>query len=106
MDIVIISSVSILILVTLAVISLCNRRIYLNKGWVNKENSKTDIPTFDICSVRITYGCNDEKVAEYKARCWFKTKKDLDCTEVIFYDTIGKYNVGDILELTKTENYL
>ena len=104
MDIVIICSVSILILVTLAVISLCNRRIYLNKGWVNKENFKVSAPTFEIYSVRIAYGCNDEKVAEYKARCWFKTKKDIDCIEVVFYDTIGKYSVGDYLELTKTEN--
>jgi len=106
MDIVVISSVSILILVTLAVMGQSNRNIYLNKGWVNKTNSKTSIPTFEIYSVRITYGCNNEKVAEYKAKCWFKTKNDLDYNEVIFYDTIGKYSVGDYLVLTKTENFI
>ena len=76
-------------------------KVYINKGWTNKDTLKVDSPRFKVESVKRTVGCNDHWVAEYKATSWYRTKKDVDSQTIIFYDEIGKYNIGDELELTK-----
>ena len=75
-------------------------KVYINKGWANKDTLKVDSPKFRIESVKRVVGCNDYWVAEYKATSWYRTKKDVGSQTIIFYDEIGKYNIGEELELT------
>ena len=76
-------------------------KVYINKGWVDKNTLKVESPKFRVESVKRVVDCNDYWVAEYKAICWYRTKKDIDSQTIIFYDEIGKYNIGDELELFK-----
>ena len=76
-------------------------KVYINKGWTNEATLKVASPKFKVESVKRVVGCNDYWVAEYKATCWYRTKKDIDSQTIIFYDEIGKYNIGDELELFK-----
>ena len=73
-------------------------KVYINKGWADKDTLKVDSPKFRIESVKRVVGCNDYWVAEYKATFWYRTKKDVGSQTIIFYDEIGKYNIGDELE--------
>ena len=75
-------------------------KIYINKGWADKNTLKVDSPKFRIESIKRVVGCNDYWVAEYKATAWYRTKKDVGSQTIIFYDEIGKYNIGEELELT------
>ena len=80
------------------------KKVYLNKGYVDVKqyyNKTVESPKFKIDKIEYCYACNTfDKVAKYTAECWYKTKKDVENQKVIFYDAIGKYNVGDELELT------
>ena len=76
-------------------------KVYINKGWADKDTLKVDSPKFKVESVKGVVGCNNYWVAEYKATSWYRTKKDVNYQTIIFYDEISKYNIGDKLELTK-----
>lgn len=91
------------VLVALAFIITFDKlgKVYINKGWTDKNTLKVDSLKLKVESVKRVVGCNGYWVAEYKATSYYRTKKDVDYQTIIFYDEIGKYNIGDILELTK-----
>jgi hypothetical protein len=83
------------------------RKIYLNRGFTkrNKINGSIEAeqPYFYIVSAEKAISPNNygKEISKYKARIWFKRGNNVCYEEVIFFDEIGKYNVGDILTLTK-----
>ena len=84
------------------------RKIYLNRGFTkrNKTNGCIEVeqPYFRIVNVEETISPNNygKGISKYTARIWFTKKQNkLDFEMVIFFDEIGKYNVGDILTLKK-----
>ena len=58
-----------------------------------------DKPKYTVIKIEQTYCKNNTaKIAKYTLRNYFITKKDnIDCQELIVYDVIGKYNIGDVL---------
>jgi len=108
MDGIISFSIGVLLVLVIAFILDKMGKVYINKGWADKDTLKVDSPKFRVESVKRVVGCNNYWVAEYKATAWYRTKKvalfgeydDVDSQTIIFYDEIGKYNIGDKLELT------
>lgn len=84
------------------------RKIYLNRGYTkrNKINGSIEAEQvyFRIISVEKAISPNNygKEISKYTARIWY-TKRgcNVDYEEVIFFDEIEKYNIGDILTLTK-----
>lgn len=84
------------------------RKIYLNRGYTkqNKTNGCIEVEQvyFRIISVEKALSPNNygKDISKYTARIWYTKKRGgkLDYEEVIFFDEIGKYNIGDILTLT------
>ena len=109
MDAIIGWSVGILLVLVIAIALDKMGKVYINKGWADKDTLKVDSPKFRVESVKRVVGCNNYWVAEYKATSWYRTKKeslfgkydDVNHQTIIFYDEIGKYNIGDKLELFK-----
>ncbi len=84
------------------------RKIYLNRGYTKRSKINGSIEAeqvyFSIISVEKAISPNNygKAISKYTTRIWYtKRKGNLDYKEVIFFDEIGKYNVGDILTLTK-----
>lgn len=83
------------------------RKIYLNRGFTKRSKINGDIEVeqvyFRIFSVEKATSPNNygKDISKYMARIWYTKRNDVDYVEVIFFDEIGKYNVGDILTLTK-----
>lgn len=84
------------------------RKIYLNRGFTkrNKINGSIEVEQvlFRIISVEKAISPNNygKEISKYTARIWYtKSENNIGYEEVIFFDEIGKYNVGDILTLTK-----
>lgn len=84
------------------------RKIYLNRGFTkqNKTNGCIEVEQvyFRIISVGKVISPNNygKEISKYTTRIWYtKRGNNVGYEEVIFFDEIGKYNVGDILTLTK-----
>lgn len=85
------------------------RKIYLNRGYTkrSKINGSMEVEQvyFRIISVEKAISPNNygKDISKYTARIWYTKRGEgnVDYEEVIFFDEIGKYNVGDILTLTK-----
>lgn len=84
------------------------RKIYLNRGCTKRSKISGSIVAeqvyFRIISVEKAISPNNygKDISKYTARIWYtKRGGNLGFNEVIFFDEIGKYNVGDILTLTK-----
>ncbi len=84
------------------------RKIYLNRGFTkrNKINGSIEAEQvyFRIVSVEKALSPNNygKVISKYTARIWYtKRRNKVDFETIIFFDEIGKYNVGDILALTK-----
>lgn len=84
------------------------RKIYLNRGCTKRSKINGSLEAeqvyFRIISVEKAISPNNygKDISKYTARIWYtKRGGNLDYNEVIFFDEIGKYNVGDILTLTK-----
>lgn len=83
------------------------RKIYLNRGFTkrNKINGNIEVEQvyFRIFSVEKAISPNNygKEISKYMARIWYTKRSNVDYEEVIFFDEIGKYNVGDILTLSK-----
>ena len=80
--------------------------VRLNYGFVRitDYDKVVEPPKIDVEKVEIDYACNtSDRIAKYYCRAWYKKKKDVDCQDFVFYDAVGKYNVGDVIELTKSE---
>lgn len=84
------------------------RKIYLNRGFTkrNKINGSIEVEQAHFRIIRVekaispnNYG---KEISKYTARIWFtKRGGNVGYEEVIFFDEIGKYNVGDTLTLSK-----
>lgn len=84
------------------------RKIYLNRGCTkrSKINGSMEVEQvyFRIFSAEKATSPNNygKEISKYMARIWYtKRGGNVGYEEVIFFDEIGKYNVGDILTLTK-----
>lgn len=83
------------------------RKIYLNRGFTkrNKINGdiEVEIPTFKIVKIEKSVSPNNygKSISKYTANVWFTKKNNIGYEEIIFFDEIGKYNIGDKLTLTK-----
>lgn len=84
------------------------RKIYLNRGITKRSKINGGIEVeqvyFRIFSVEKATSPNNygKEISKYMARIWYtKRVGNVGYEEVIFFDEIGKYNVGDILTLTK-----
>lgn len=84
------------------------RKIYLNRGCTRRSKINGSIEVeqvyFRIISVEKAVSPNNygTDISKYTARIWYtKSEGNIDFNEVIFFDEIGKYNVGDELTLTK-----
>ncbi len=62
-----------------------------------------DMPEYKVCSIRETYAKGGGGwIAEYKLQNFYLSgKHDVSFQELVLYDKIGKYNIGDILTLEK-----
>ena len=84
------------------------RKIYLNRGCTKRSKINGNIGVeqvyFRIFSVEKATSPNNygKEISKYMARIWYtKRGGNVGYEEVIFFDEIGKYNVGDILTLAK-----
>lgn len=84
------------------------RKIYLNRGCTKRSKINGSIEVeqvyFRIISVEKAISPNNygKDISKYTARIWYtKRGGNVGYEEAIFFDEIGKYNVGDILTLTK-----
>ena len=84
------------------------RKIYLNRGFTkrSKINGSIEVEQVYFCIISVEKALSPNNygkmISKYTARIWYsKRRNNVDFNEVIFFDEIGKYNVGDILTLTK-----
>lgn len=102
---------SIGILIGIILIDLCTRFFSPNNKYCNsKYNRKKDSleilldsPEYKITSVEEVYATGGGgHIAKYVLQNFYlKRKSNVNLQELILYDEIGKYNVGDILTLKK-----
>jgi len=78
-------------------------KVRLNAGF--ERNNEIESPKIRIDKVECTLSCNGHMwIAKYYAEAWYKTANGVNHQKLIFYDKIGKYNVGDEVELIKIGN--
>lgn len=78
----------------------CNRNYNYGK---NSQELKLKVPEYVVKKVEQVYCKNDIRTcAKYTLQNWHvKKKNDIEMQELYLYDEIGKYNIGDILVLSK-----
>ena len=94
---------SLIILCVMLVTALTSAwEVKLNAGF--ERDYKVESPKIKIDKIEQTLSCNGHTwIAKYYAKAWYRTAKGADCQKLVFYDEIGKYNIGDEIELVKIE---
>lgn len=78
----------------------CNR----NYNYVKDSLSlRLSTPKYEVKKVEQVYCKNNAAIcAKYTLQNWhIKKKNDIEMQELYLYDEVGKYNIGDILVLSK-----
>jgi predicted transcriptional regulator len=97
---------TLLVLALGIVIGYC-RKIYLNRGFtkrnINNGDIEVEIPKFKIVEIEKFVSPNNygKSISKYTANVWFVKKHGMGYEKIIFFDEIGKYNIGDKLTLSK-----
>lgn len=74
--------------------------VKLNAGF--ERDYKVEQPKIKIDKIEQAVSCNANTwIAKYYASAWYRTAKREYCQKLVFYDEVGKYNIGDEIKLTK-----
>lgn len=79
---------------------------YCNRNYNRGDDPlylELDIPHYEVKKVEQVYCKNNSaRCAKYTLQNWhIKCENNVEMQELILYDVIGKYNIGDVLKLEK-----
>jgi len=83
-----------------------SRAKYCNSKYNRRKDSldiNLDMPEYKVCSIEETYAKGGGGwIAKYKLQNFYvSSKNNVSFQELVLYDKIGKYNIGDVLTLEK-----